>query len=204
MMPATTEASTMQKLQRNDLMPLESYAAQRTDFRARMMRHKQDRVIPIGPNASLHFEDRDTIHYQIQEILRVERIFEAEGIEEELAAYNPLIPDGRNWKATFMIEFPDVNERNAMLRRLIGIEDRTWVRVGDHDPVFAIADEDIARDDSEQTSAVHFLRFELDAAMCKAAHAGEPISIGIDHPEYRHELNPLPENFRASLVADLD
>src|SRR5690606_10806561 len=155
----------MQKLTRNDLFSLEDYAARRPEFRRQVMAHKQNRQLPLGPNVTLHFEDRLTMHYQVQEMLRAERIFEAAGIQEELDAYNPLIPDGRNWKATFMIEFPELEERRAALTQLVGIEDQTWVHVAGHDKVFAIADEDLERDSADKTSAVHFLRFELTDAM---------------------------------------
>ncbi|MCA8965798.1 MAG: DUF3501 family protein [Planctomycetes bacterium] len=164
--------SPMEKLTRADLYPLEQYAAMRGEFRTRVMAHKKHRKVHVGPNATLYFEDRLTMHYQIQEMLRAERIFEAEGIEDELAAYNPLIPDGMNWKATFMVEFDDVDARREALGRFVGIEDRVWMRVNGMDPVYAIADEDLERDTEEKTSAVHFLRFELTAPMVAALQAG--------------------------------
>lgn len=194
----------MEKLKREDLYTLEDYARQRAELRADVMSHKRNRQVPLGPNATLYFEDRKTIQYQIQEMLRVERIFEAEGIEDELAAYNPLIPDGDNWKATFMLEFEDAAERRRRLSALVGIEDTVWVRVGDMDKVFAIADEDMDRDTEDKTSSVHFLRFQLTPEMVRAACEGAPLSVGIDHVDYPHRLDPLPENFRAALVADLD
>jgi hypothetical protein len=194
----------MQKLTRTDLYSLEQYAGVRPDFRSKVMEHKKNRRVELGPNAVLYFEDRLTMQYQVQEMLRVERIFEAEGIEEELAAYNPLIPDGANWKATFMVEFPDVEERRLALSRLIGVEDRVWVRVAGFDPVFAIADEDLERETAEKTSSVHFLRFELTPEMVSAAKGGAPIAAGIDHEYYRYHADPLQEPVRASLVADLD
>jgi hypothetical protein len=160
--------------------------------------------VGIGPHATVYFEDRLTIHYQIQEMLRVERIFEAAGIEEELAAYNPLIPDGNNWKATFMIEEPDIERRRALLADLIGIEGRVWIRIDGHEPVFAIADEDLDRDTDEKTSSVHFLRFELDAGMLRDARAGAGLGIGIDHEKYNHRVEPLADNIRRALQADLD
>lgn len=192
------------KLTRDDLYSLEKYAEVRKDFRARVLAHKQDRQVLIGPVATLYFEDRMTMQYQIQEMLRVERIFEAAGIQDELDAYNPLIPDGSNWKATFMIEVPDVDERRRALAQLVGIEDRVWVRVGDAEPVFAIADEDMERETEEKTSSVHFLRFELTPAMVAAAQQGADISVGIDHSGYRHSAEPVADSVRASLVADLN
>jgi hypothetical protein len=194
----------MEKLTRNDLLSLEDYHRQRLEFRARVLAHKQSRQIPIGPNATLYFEDRLTIQYQIQEMLRVERIYESEGIEDELGAYNPLIPDGSNLKATLMIEFPDVEERRQELARLTGIENRVYLQLAGHDPVYAIADEDLERSTEEKTSAVHFLRFELDPAMHDALKQGASLSFGIDHPNYRHTLPAVPDAARESLVGDLD
>jgi hypothetical protein len=193
----------MDKLTREDLYSLEEYAEIRPEFRARVIAHKKNRNVSIGPLATVYFEDRQTIHYQIQEMLRVERIFEAAGIEEELAAYNPLIPDGENWKATFMIEEPDVERRRALLADLIGIEGRVWVRVNGHEPVYAVADEDLERDTDEKTSSVHFLRFELGADMVRDARAGATLAIGIDHENYNHRVEPLPDNIRNALQADL-
>ncbi len=193
----------MSKLTRQDLHSLEEYDRIRPEFRARVMAHKANRKVPLGPMATLYFEDRLTMQYQVQEMLRIERIFEAEGIEDELAAYNPLIPDGSNWKATFMIEVPDPDERRKVLARLVGIEDRVWIQVGELPRVYAIADEDMERDTEEKTSSVHFMRFELTPEMVAAAKAGAPIRAGVDHPEYSHEL-VLDEPVRASLVADLD
>ncbi len=194
----------MDRLTRKDLYSLEDYASRRSQFRGRVMEHKKNRIVAIGPNATLHFEDRLTIQYQIQEMLRAERIFESEGIDEELNVYNSLIPDGRNFKATFMIEYEDVEERQRALARLRGIEDRVWVRVGTHERVWAIADEDLDRQTEEKTSAVHFLRFELDAESAARAKAGEPIAVGIDHENYSHHIDPLPVTVRDSLAADLD
>ena len=196
--------NTMQKLTRDDLFSLEKYAEVRSDFRAEVLEHKRNRRIALGTNAALYFEDRLTMHYQVQEMLRIERIFEAEGINEELEAYNPLIPDGSNWKATFMVEFPEIEERRAMLQQLIGIEDRVFVRIGDFQPVHAIADEDLEREDETKTSAVHFLRFELPAEQVEALRDGAPLGAGIDHPNYQVEIFPVAENIRASLLADLD
>ena len=194
----------MQKLTLDDLMSLEEYHRQRPDFRARVLAHKQSRQVAIGPNATLYFEDRLTIQYQIQEMLRIERVFEKEGIEDELGAYNPLIPDGSNFKATFMIEFPEVGERREALAQLGGIESHVYCRVGDSEPVYAIADEDLDRTTDEKTSAVHFLRFELSAQMCQALKAGASLAFGIDHDNYQHESGPLPASVRDTLVGDLD
>ena len=194
----------MQKLTRADLYPLERYAAERTTFRTRVMAHKQHRKVHLGPHATCYFEDRLTMHYQVQEMLRAERIFEPEGIEEELAAYNPLIPDGSNWKATFMLEYDDVEERHAALARLVGIEKCVWVQVAGCERVYAIADEDLERDTEEKTSAVHFLRFELSPEMVAALRAGAALSAGVDHPNYHHEVSPLPDAVREALLADLD
>ncbi len=194
----------MNRLTRDDLYTLEKYAEMRAEFRANVIAHKKNRNVRIGPSAALYFEDRMTIQYQVQEMLRVERIFEAAGIREELEAYNPLIPDGSNWKATFMIEEPDVGKRRDLLAGLIGIEDRVWVRVDGHDPVFAVADEDLERDTAEKTSAVHFLRFELTSAMVTELRGGAALGMGIDHHNYRYQLEPVAANVRAALLADLD
>jgi len=193
----------MQKLTPADLMTLERYARERTDFRTRVMAHKKARKLGIGPNTSWLFEDRLTIQYQVQEILRTEKIFEPEGIVEELEAYNPLIPDGRNWKVTLLIEYPDPVTRPAALARLKGIEDRCWVQVADFSRVFAIADEDLERENEAKTSAVHFLRFELTDAMVTALRGGAHLSAGIDHANYLHSEDSLPTALRESLLADL-
>jgi hypothetical protein len=194
----------MDKLTREDLYSLEDYSERRSNFRAQVMSHKRPRRLPLGDHAALYFEDRLTMLYQVQEMLRAERIFERAGIEEELQAYNPLIPDGRNWKATFMLEYPDVAERQRELTRLQGIEDCCWMRVGDEDKIYAIADEDLERENDEKTSSVHFLRFELTPPMAATAKAGAAIATGIDHPRYTSTVDPIPESTRASLVADLD
>lgn len=193
----------MDKLTRSDLMSLEDYAAVREDFRLKAMAYKKNRIIPVGSNVTLHFEDRTTMQYQLQEVLRAEKIFDAQEIEGELSAYNPLIPDGANFKATMMIEYPDPDERRIELSRLIGIEDRTWVKLGDHDPVYAIADEDMERDTEDKTSAVHYLRFQFTDEMIAAVAAGGPIAVGIDHANYTQSQDPLPANFRDSLAGDL-
>jgi hypothetical protein len=194
----------MHKLTRTDLYSLEQYADERSAFRDKVMAHKKNRRVPLGPHAALYFEDRLTIQYQVQEMLRAERIFESAGINEELEAYNPLIPDGNNWKATFMLEYDDVDERRAALEKLVGIEDRVWVKIAGHAPVYAVADEDLERDTEQKTSAVHFLRFELNPQMVAAAKEGAAIGMGIDLPAYQNALDPLPENIRASLVKDFD
>ena len=194
----------MDKLTRGDLYSLEQYAEVRSAFRAQVMEHKKNRRVPLGPIAALYFEDRLTMHYQIQEMLRAERIFEPQGVQEELDAYNPLIPDGSNWKATFMIEVPDEQERRGKLVELKGIENDVWVRIDGFEPVFASADEDLERENEEKTSSVHFLRFELTPAMVEAARNGAGVGAGITHSAYTQQLEPLPENIRLSLLGDLD
>ncbi|MDE2338290.1 MAG: DUF3501 family protein [Gammaproteobacteria bacterium] len=193
----------MQKLTAADLLGLEHYARERTAFRARVLEHKRHRQLAVGPNMTWCFEDRLTIQYQIQEMLRVERIFEPEGIAEELGAYNPLIPDGTNWKATLLIEFPEVAERQRQLAQLKGVERRCWVEVGGYSAVYALADEDLERENAQKTSAVHFLRFELTAAMIGALRAGAPLAAGVDHEHYSHRVSPVPDALRAALLADL-
>jgi hypothetical protein len=193
----------MNRLARSDLMSLEQYSTGREEFRARVLAHKKHRIVGIGPNATWCFEDRLTIQYQVQEMLRVERIFEADGIQDELDSYNPLVPDGTNWKATFLIEFPDPDERKVKLSGLKGVEDKCWVQVDGCERVYAIADEDLERENDEKTSAVHFLRFELTPVMIDRAKAGAALSIGIDHSNYAHEVRPLTAESRKSLVADL-
>jgi hypothetical protein len=193
----------MQKLIRTDLLSLEQYAEQRAAFRDRVMAHKKNRRLELGTNAALYFEDRLTMQYQVQEMLRIEKIFEAAGINEELDAYNPLIPDGSNWKATFMIEFPEADERQAMLEQLVGIENRVYIQVADFDRVFAIADEDMDRADEQKTSAVHFMRFELPDEQAVALKGGASLIAGIDHENYRVEVSPVAENIREALLNDL-
>jgi DNA primase large subunit len=194
----------MQKLSRDQLFSLEQYAEARPAFREKVLEHKRNRRLDLGTNAALYFEDRLTMQYQVQEMLRIERIFEADGINEELEAYNPLIPDGSNWKATFMVEFPEEEERRAMLTQLVGIENLVYMQVADFDRVFAIADEDLERADGEKTSAVHFLRFELPYEQSAALKGGASLIAGIDHDNYRVEICPVPANIRESLVNDLD
>ena len=193
----------MQKLTRADLLSLEQYAEQRPAMRARVLAHKKNRHLQLGPHATLAFEDRLTVQYQIQEMLRIERVFEARGIQDELDAYNPLIPDGSNLKATFMIEYDDEAERRVALAGLIGVEDRVWLRVAGFEPVHAIADEDMERANEDKTSAVHFVRFEFTPAMIGALNAGADLAAGIDHPNMTVQLDPLPAAARAALAADL-
>ena len=192
----------MNKLCATDLMSLEQYARERPAFRARVLQHKTERQLAVGPNATWCFEDRLTVQYQVQEMLRAERIFEPEGIGEELAAYNPLIPDGQNWKVTLLLEF-DAAERPHALAQLKGVEDRCWVQIAGHERVLAIADEDLERENEQKTSAVHFLRFELGAPMIASLRGGAALGVGVDHPHYRHEVAPLPPAVQRSLTDDL-
>jgi hypothetical protein len=193
----------MPAISRDSLMSLETYAKARPEFRARVMAHKKVRTLAVGPDVTLIFEDELTIRYQVQEMLRAERIFEDEGIEDELSAYNPLVPDGSNWKATMMIEFPDPVVRARRLAELINVEDRVWVRVQGCEPGYAIADEDMERETGDKTSSVHFLRFELSPAMVSALRGGAALAVGIDHPSYRFAVDPVPRAVRDSLVEDL-
>ncbi len=193
----------MEPLTREDLFSLENYALQRTEFRAAVLEHKKNRRIQIGPAANLYFEDRLTIQYQIQEMLRIEKIFEAAGIQEELDAYNPLIPSGTNWKATFMLEYPNVEERRRMLAKLVDIESRVWVGTENQSRVYAIADEDLERSTDEKTSAVHFVRFELPASFIELIKANHPISVGIDHENYAYQIDQIPQAVQQSLLRDL-
>jgi hypothetical protein len=193
----------MQKITRESLMTLEAYAKARPEFRSQLMRHKKARSVRLGEHITLIFEDELTMRYQVQEMLRAERIFESEGIQDEIDAYNPLIPDGGNWKATMMIEYPDIDERTLMLSRMKGIETRVWVQVADFERVSPFADEDLERENDEKTASVHFLRFELTAGMIHAVKQGAAITMGVEHPAYTAESGMLPELTRASLVADL-
>ncbi|HSS47091.1 MAG TPA: DUF3501 family protein [Burkholderiales bacterium] len=188
---------------RDSLMTLEAYAKMRKEFRAKVMEHKKTRKIHFDEHVTLIFEDELTIRYQIQEMLRVERIFEEEGIQDELQAYNPLIPDGSNWKATMLIEYPDVEERKKMLARLKGIERKVWVKIVGYAPVYAIADEDLERDDGEKTAAVHFLRFELTPQMAQALKNGAGLAMGIDHSVYQAAIENVDPTVRGSLLKDL-
>lgn len=193
----------MTALTRDDLFSLEDYARLRSDFRQKVMEHKRPRRLPLGEHATLYFEDRLTMQYQVQEMLRAERIFEAEGIDEELQAYNPLIPDGTNLKATFMLEYPDAEERRVALARLVGVEDRIWMQVEGYDRVWAIADEDMDRETEEKTSSVHFMRFEFTEEMIAALKNGAALAAGSDHPNLSVMVSPLADGTRDSLVADL-
>lgn len=192
----------MARIERDSLLSLEAYARERNAFRARVIEHKKRRSVALGEHVRLQFEDELTIRYQIQEMLRIERIFEDDGIRHELETYNPLVPDGTNLKATMMIEYPEVAERQRALARLKGVEDRVWVQVEGCARVPAIADEDLERENAEKTSAVHFLRFELDLEMRKALRYGVGLAIGVDHPRYQAAVEAAPE-VRAALAADL-
>jgi hypothetical protein len=190
-------------IERHSLLSLEAYARERSSFRARVIEHKKQRTVALGEHVTLQFEDELLVRYQIQEMLRIERIFEEEGIRHELETYGPLVPDGANWKATMFVEFPDVEERRRMLERLKGIERRTWVQVEGVERIYAIADEDLERENEEKTSAVHFLRFELPAAARDRLRTGARLMIGVDHPQYRASVEAGTAQ-RASLVEDLD
>lgn len=192
----------MSKLTPANLLSLEEYSKQRADFRSKVMAHKKNRQVHLGDHATLYFEDSLTMQYQVQEMLRIERIFEEEGINEELAAYNPLIPDGSNLKATFMVEYDDVEERKEALARLIGIENKVWIQVAGFDKVYPIANEDLERTTEEKTSSVHFLRFEFTPEMVAAAKQGADMAMGVEHENYFIEMNPVAASIRDSLVAD--
>jgi hypothetical protein len=193
----------MNKLSAGDLFSLERYARERGAFRAKVLEHKRARQLAVGPNTTWLFEDRLTVQYQVQEMLRAERIFEPEGVADELASYNPLIPDGQNWKVTLLIEFPDETQRRRELAQLKGIEDRCWVQVVGHERVFAIADEDLERENDEKTSSVHFLRFELTPGMIATLRGGAAIAAGVDHDHYRHAIAAVSAATRLALIADL-
>ncbi len=192
----------MPAITRESLMTLEAYARNRKEFRAKVLAHKRHRKVHLGDHITLIFEDELTLRYQIQEMLRIEKIFEEAGIQDELDAYNPLVPDGGNWKATMLIEYPDVEQRVVALARLKGVEDKVYVQVAGQPRVFAIADEDLERENEQKTSAVHFVRFELDPGMRAALKRGASVSIGIDHPNYRALVQAAPE-VRDSLAGDL-
>jgi Protein of unknown function (DUF3501) len=189
-------------IKRDSLLSLEAYARERNAFRSRVLEHKKRRTLRLGEHITLHFEDELTIRYQVQEMLRIERIFEDEGIQGELDAYNPLVPDGSNWKATMLIEYPEPEERKRMLAQLKGIERKVWVQVEGGERVYAIADEDLERENEEKTSSVHFLRFELDAAMRERLHNGAALSVGVEHTQYR-ATSAVGGEIRAALAADL-
>lgn len=194
--------TAMPRIERASLMSLETYARERPQFRAKVMAHKRDRGIALGEHVTLFFEDELTVRYQVQEMLRVERIFEEQGIQDELDAYNPLVPDGRNLKATLMVEYPDPDERRRKLEELIGVEDKVWVQVKGYERVWAIADEDLDRETEEKTSSVHFLRFDLSEDMAKALKSGSSLTMGIDHPRYTTAVE-TPPAVRDSLARDL-
>jgi len=202
-MTRTAELRT-RRITRDSLLTLEAYAKTRPDFRARVIAHKKPRTVHLGAHVTLLFEDELTIRYQIQEMLRIEKTFEDAGIQDELDVYNPLIPDGQNWKATMLVEYEDIDERRRALAKLKGIEDRVWVQVEGHPRSYAIADEDLERENEEKTSSVHFVRFELTPAMIAGLKAGATLSIGVDHPQYTETLRSVPEATRAALLADLD
>lgn len=193
----------MNGITRESLMSLEEYARQRPAFRRRVIEHKKQRTVALGSHLTLVFEDELTIRYQIQEMLRIERTFEEAGILDELETYLPLVPGGADWKATMMLEYPDPEARKHWLARLKGVEDRMWVQVASLEAVYAIADEDMERENETKTSAVHFLRFPLSQAMVAALRAGADLSMGVDHPEYQHRLEPVPDAVRCSLCEDL-
>ena len=193
----------MGRITRQTLMTLEAYARARPEFRTRVLEHKKRRLLQLGDNVTLHFEDELTIRYQVQEMLRAERIFEEDAIQDELDAYAALVPDGSNWKATMMIEYPDPQLRAVMLGRLIGIEDRVWVQVAGATRVYAIADEDSERETDIKTSAVHFLRFELETGMMRALKQGASLSAGIDHPNYNVRVEGVARDIVAALAEDL-
>ena len=192
------------RITRESLLTLEEYAKAREDFRTKVIAHKKPRTVHLGEHVTLLFEDEMTLRYQIQEMLRVEKTFEEAGIQDELDAYNPLVPDGHNWKATLLVEYEDVDERRAALAKLKGIEDRVWVQVGSFARVYAIADEDLERENEQKTSAVHFVRFELDDAMIGALRAGTELAIGIDHPAYQFKAAGVGDSTRRALLADLN
>ena len=191
------------RITRESLMTLEAYAKARNEFRAKVMEHKKNRIVHLGEHVTLLFEDELTMRYQIQEMLRIEKTFEEAGIQDEIDAYDPLVPDGSNFKATMLIEYEDVEARKAALARLKGIEDQVWVQVAGHERVLAIADEDLERSNEQKTSAVHFLRFELAASMVTALEAGAALGIGVDHPEYRAQIPAVGDATRKALVEDL-
>jgi len=195
---------TKHKIARDSLFSLEAYARQRKEFRAKVMAHKKDRTVHLGAHVTLIFEDELTVRYQVQEMLRIERTFEEQGIQDELDVYNPLTPDGRNFKATMMIEYADAEERKHALSKLRGIEDRVWLQVEGCARVYAVADEDLERENAEKTSAVHFLRFELDDEMARTLKSAVGLALGVDHPNYQAEVGAVAAGVRASLTQDLD
>jgi hypothetical protein len=199
----TGKSSEMAVITAESLMSLEQYSKARRDFRAKVLAHKKNRTVHLGEHITLVFEDELTMRYQIQEMLRIERIFEEQGIRDELDAYNPLVPDGSNWKATMLIEYPNVEERRLALAKLIGIEDRVWIEIAGHPRVYAIADEDLERENEEKTSSVHFLRFELTPPMNQALKDGADLAVGVDHPNYKASVDVVAAGVRSSLSSDL-
>jgi hypothetical protein len=197
------EMSLPTQITREDLMSLEQYAEKRGEFRQRVLAHKKYRQVMLGPNSTLYFEDRLTLLYQIQEMLRIEKVFEAVGINEELEAYNPMVPTGRNFKATYMIEYTDPEVRAVQLEKLVGIEDLVWMQVGNFDKIWAIADEDLDRSTETKTSAVHFMRFEVSDDMAEALKNSSSWTIGVLHPAYTYEL-AIDGEIRDSLLNDLN
>ena len=193
----------MPRVTRDSLLTLEAYAKERPSFRARALARKRERTVPLGEHVTLLFEDEITVRYQIQEMLRIEKMFEEAGIQDELDVYNPLIPDGSNLKATMLIEYEDADQRHQALARLKGIEDRVWLRVGELPPAYAIADEDLERENAQKTSSVHFLRFELSPPMISGFKNGADVAIGVDHPAYQAKIPSLGEPARSALQADL-
>lgn len=192
----------MAYLEKKDLFSLEKYSEIRIAFRDKIIQHKKDRRLSLNPHATLYFEDTLTMQYQVQEMLHIEKIFDAPGIQEELDVYNPLIPDGTNWKATFMIEYSDISKRKAALSKLIGVEKSIWVQIEDSEKIYAIANEDLNRETEDKTSAVHFVRFELTQNMCAHAKVGLPINFGIDHPYFKTDVI-VPAEVQRSLINDL-
>jgi hypothetical protein len=192
----------MAYLEKKDLFSLEKYSEIRLAFRDKIIQHKKNRRLSLNPHATLYFEDTLTMQYQVQEMLHIEKIFDASGIQEELDVYNPLIPDGTNWKATFMIEYSDINKRKAALSKLIGVEKSIWVQIEDSEKIYAIANEDLNRETEDKTSAVHFVRFELTQNMCAHAKVGLPINFGIDHPYFKTDVI-VPAEIQSSLINDL-
>jgi hypothetical protein len=190
------------KITLDSLLTLEAYARERETFRKRVIEHKKPRTVHVGDHVTLLFEDELTIRYQIQEMLRIEKTFEETGIQDELAVYNPLVPEGSNWKATMLVEYEDVEERKSALARLRGIEHKVWVRVEAEKPVYAVADEDLERANADKTASVHFLRFELTPAMISALKGGAALAIGIDHPQYSVAVDPVAQATRDALVKD--
>jgi hypothetical protein len=197
------EAQRVPRITRESLLTLEAYAKARSEYRAKVIAHKKDRTVHLGEHLTLLFEDELTIRYQIQEMLRIEKTFDEHGIQDELDAYNPLVPDGSNWKATLLVEYEDIDERKAALAKLKGIEDRVWVQVEGSSRVYAIADEDLERENETKTSSVHFVRFELAPEMVAAVKYGVGVSIGVDHPSYSFAIAALSDATRRALVADL-